>query len=381
MSAAGQRLGYNRVEVRRILGGATSYPNRFGWVVDGSSSATTFSGESLSSLSMTGSKYLSGVQYHTAGSATYDVTITNPYRNTYSPSASAVSHTGTRCTVASSAAPSAASADSQITVSKTVTVTTSPRILNQGLTVKTTMDRTVQSDATSTGVTSYSLLLDATAASSTAVIENMDDEVFRLPSNISTTTSSGYTSAGVSPSEWDSSISLVGATSGYSDGLLVSNSLLVYPTKGANSGNFAGISNGPASNANYSSASGNRSYLRFFYDSSPRQNFRLSFTVTSTSFVPVATGPSGNSLTVEVLAPSTTMDGQGAVVWKDAMVAYTSDTALGCYASTYGSTVPTSWGITLGGKNTATSGNVVLVRVTASSSWAGSISAIQLTWL
>lgn len=131
---------------------------------------------------------------------------------------------------------------------------------------------------------------------------------------------------------------------------LVANSLLVYPTKGVNNGNFSGIANGPVSNVNYSAATGNRTYLRYFYDASPRQNFRLAFTLTSAVPVPVATGPSGNNITVEVLAPGTTVDGAGSVVWKDARVAYTSDTAIGCYASTYGSTVPTSWGITLGAR-------------------------------
>lgn len=145
-------------------------------VEDGSTTATTYSSESLSALAMTGSRYLSGVQYHTAGTATYGVTIANPYKNTYSPSASAVTHNGTRCTVTSSAAPAAVSSDSTIVVSKAVAVTASSRILNLGLSVTTTTDRTVQSDTVSTGASAYALLLDATAASSSATMENMDDE-------------------------------------------------------------------------------------------------------------------------------------------------------------------------------------------------------------
>jgi hypothetical protein len=238
----------------------------------------------------------------------------------------------------------------------------------------------VQSDLTSTGVNQYALLLDAIAASSTSILENMDDEVYRIASNLNINTTAGYTSGGGSPSEWDSTISLVSATAGYSDGLMVYNTTLRYPTQGANGGNFSGITDGPAGNVDYSAAAGNRVYLRFFYDAAPRQNFRLNVTATSASFVSVATGPSSNNLTMEILAPATTTDGVS-TVWKDAVVAYTNDNSVGCYASSFGSTIPTSWGLTLGGKNTSTSGYVVVIRITAASAWTGSINTILLTWL
>ena len=377
--AAGQRLGYNRMEVRRV-DGTTVVSNRFGWVVDASVTATSFASESLSGLSMTGSKYLSGVNHHTAGTAVYSVTASNVHRNTYSSVGTAISHTGTRCSLVSSALASILAESDTEVVSKTATVVASPRILNQGLTVSTTVDRTVQTDLTSTGTSAYSLLLDATAPTGTAVLENMDDELFRVASNLNVLTTSGYDSVGGSPSDWVSTNSLVSATAGYSDGLLVHNGLLQYPTKGTNSGNFAGIADGPVGNVNYSAAGGTRTYLRYFYDTSPRQNFRLAATVTGTAFVSVATGPSGNNLTLEVLAPNTTSNGS-ATVWKDAVVAYTNDSSVGCYASSFGSTVPTSWGMTLGGKNTSTSGFVVVLRITASSAWTGSINTLQLTWL
>lgn len=377
--AAGQRSGYNRMEVRRV-NGSTVVTNRFGWVVDANVTATTFASESLSGLAMTGSKYLSGVNHHTAGSATYAVTASNLHRNTYSSSGTAVSHTGTRCTVSSSALGNIATeADTEV-VSKTATVNTASRILNQNISVTTSVDRTVQSDLTSSGAAAYALLLDATAASGTATLENMDDEVFRVASNLTITTTAGYNSSGTSPSDWDSTISLISATAGYSDGLLVHNGLLQYPTKGTNTGNFAGITDGPAGNVNYSAASGNRVYLRYFYDASPRQNFRLAATVTTATFVSVATGVSGNNLTLEILAPNTTSNGS-TTVWKDAVVSYTNDNSVGCYASAFGSTQPTNWGMTLGGKNTGTSGNVIVMRITASSAWTGSINTLQLTWL
>lgn len=379
ISPSGQHPGYNTVWIERI-NGSTVTSTRYGWVVDANTTATTFSTEALSGLAMAGSKTLSGVIYHTSGSATYTITASNLHRNSYSSSGTAISHTATRCTVSSSSLGNISGASDVEVISKTATVSTASRILNQGLTVSTTVDRTVQSDVTSTGITTFSLLLDAIAASSTSTTEGFDDEVYRVPSNISITATSGYSSIGASPIEWDSSQSLVSSITGYGDGLLVENSSLKYPTQGTNGGNYSAITNAPSGNVNYSTASGNRTYYRFFYDSNPRQNFRFNVTATSTSFVSVATGPSSNNLTFEVLAPNTTSNGT-TTVWKDAVTAYTNDNSVGCYASSNGATIPTSWGMTLGGKNTGTAGNVIIVRITASSAWTGSISNIAITWL
>jgi hypothetical protein len=349
VSPAAQRNGYNFVEVRRILGSTTT-SNRFSWVVDADTTATTFASASMSGLSMTGSKYISGVQYHTGGTASYGITVNNARRNTYSSSGTAISHTETNCTITDSAFGNVANETVSDVISKTATVSTGSRLLNSSISATTSIDRTVQSDLTSTSASITGILLDAISSTSTATTDSFDDENYRVPSNISVTTTSGYTAGGSSPSEWDSTISLVSGISGYSNGLLVENGSLKYPTRGVNSGNYSGIVNGPAGNVNYNGATGNRVYLRFFHDSNPRQNFRFNLSVTSTSFVSVATGPSANNLTFEVLAPNTTTDGIINGVWKDAVVAYTNDNSVGCYSASNGATIPTSWGMTLGGK-------------------------------
>jgi hypothetical protein len=379
LNAAGQRNGYNRIEVRRI-NGSTTVTNIFGWIVDNSVVATTFAGESLTGLSMAGSKYITGINYHTSGTATYAISASNARRNTYSSSGTAISHTGTRCTIPATSFGSLSNESQVDSILKTATISTGSRILNQNIAASTTIDRVVQSDLTSTGVNNFALLLDATAASSTATVENFDDEVYRIASDLNTLTTAGYTSIGGSPSDWNSTISIVSSSAGYSNGLLIENGLLKYPTQGTNGGDYSTITNGP-SNPNYSTATGNRTYYRFFYDASPRQNFRLAFVSTSTSFVSVATGPSINNVTLEVMAPNTTTDGSLLGVWKDATVAYTNDNSIGCFASSNGPTIPTNWGMTLGGKNTATAGNVIVIRLTASSAWTGSIDSITMTWL
>jgi hypothetical protein len=394
VNQADQRLGYNRVEVRRI-NGSTVTSNRFGWVVDGDTTATTYSSESLSSLSMTGSKTISGVSYYTGGTATYNITISNLHRNTYSSSGTAISHpTLTNISISSSSLnniPSEVGSESETEViAKTATINNN-RILNGSISANTRTDRTVQSDINSSGASISGLLVDNINSTSNSTTEGFDGESFRIQSTLDTTITSGYTSFGDSPSEWNSSVSLVGGDTGHNTGLLVYNSALRYPTQGdhiieppsgeVNNGNFSLITNGPAGNVNYSSATGNRTYYRFFYTATPKQDFRFNLTVSSTSFVNVSTGPSGNNLTFEIMAPNTTTDGIILGTWKDAVVAYTSDNAVGCYASSNGSTIPTNWGMTIGTKSTVNSGNVIVVRITASSGWTGNISNMAITWL
>lgn len=383
---ADQRTGHNYCRVIHTTTGDVT-TNYFEWVVDANGTSTTYSSLSISGLSMTGSAYLSGVQYHTGGTATYNATIANHHRNTYSTSASAITHpTQTNCTVPSLAINSAVTEATGQTLAQTITITgSSGRMLDADIAVSTATDRTVQSDLTSSTTNGgYRLLMDSNisgASGESDTAESWNAEGYRQASNLSLTSTAYASGPSNGPADWDNTISLVSATAGYSDGLLVYNGALRYPTQGANSGNFGGITNGPGGNPNYSAATGNRVYLRYFYVGSGKQNFTMNLTVSSASFVSVATGPSGNNLTCEILAPNTTQNGSGTVQFKDAVTAYTDDNSIGCFAATYGATIPTNWGITLGTRSTATSGSVVVMRITAASTWTGNISAMSFTAL
>ena len=400
VAVADQRNGWNYMKVKHIGAWGTYSTNYFEWVVDAATTTTSFSGESLHDLTLTGSSYLSGVRYYTGGTELYDLTISDLHRNTYSASATAISHTlTTNCSVASTALSTIATeADQTIIVNKVATIApdTANRILAAGLAVNTLVDRTVQTDLTSTGATDgYRILLDANIASpgSTDLAENFKGEVYRQMSTLDITNIT-YASGGAGPAayEWDSTQSLTSGTAGHNTGLLIYNDVLMYPTSGLDAGDFRNVvdgntAGGPttvggySSNPNYNAASGNRTYLRYFYVGSAKQNFTYNFTVTSTTFVSVATGPSGNNLTAELLAPNTTVNGAATVVWKDMVTAYTTDASVGAFAASYGATIPTSWGVSLGTKSTATSGSVIVLRITAASGWTGSIDNITLTVL
>lgn len=375
-----QRNGHNYIQVKHVVGATTYTTNFFGWVNDIDVTATFFASENLYALSMSGSKFISGVQYNTGGTASYDITISNLHRNTYSSSASAISHgASTNLSIPSTALGTiVAHTDSEIVTAKTATVNAS-RILGVGMTAKTLADRTVQSDLTSTGATITGLLVDNVTDDATSTNETINGEKFRVPSNRSLTDTSGFTIGGAGL--WTSTNSLTTGPAGYLDGLLVYNGALYYPSSASvvNSGNFSTVANGPGGNPNYSTASGTRTYWRYFFFSSATQNFVMNVSSSGCSFISVATplGSSNGNVHVELLAPNTTSNGVS-VEFKDAVTAYTTDNAIGCFAATYGPTIPTNWGLTLGTKSTATSGSVIIIRITVGNGWTGTISNINV---
>lgn len=389
---ADQRDGWNYVHVIHTIGGSDSETNYFEWVVDDDTTAVTYTAENQGSLAMAGSDYLSGVQYHTSGQVnSYSLTLNNLHRNTWK-TTNAITHpTSINCgfSPSSEAIDNIAGpnweAQSQI-ITPTITLD-NVRHLASSISYRTGVDRTVQSDnqqepATNPG---YEILMDpyiAGASGETNSADTFNAEGYRMPSNFSITSTSYSSGAGNGPSVWNSATSMVfsGGSAGYSDGLLVYNGAVRYPTQGANSGDFSTVADGPAGNPDYSGESNDRVYIRYFYNASTYQNFVFNFSVTSTSFVSVATGPSGNNVTAEILAPNTTQDGVGTIEWKDMVTPFTTEDAIGAYASTYGSTIPTDWGVSLGSRSTATSGNAIVIRITASSSWSGSINSVALTW-
>lgn len=382
IDSASQVLGYNYVQVRHVIGATILSTNHFEWVNDGSTTDTTYAGESLTSLSLTGSKRLSGIEYYTAGTAAYNLAISNAYRNTYSSSASAISHgSSVNCSLVASVIPAITSPDyedSAVTLSSKLATITSAKLFNQGITARTTTDRTIQSDLTSTGATQDFILLDSSANTSTATAEFFGGEQYRVPSDRDITDTTGFTAPGASL--WSNTESLVGADAGHNNGLLQYNNLLVYPSAVSivNSGNFSTIINGPI-NPNYSTVADARVYLRYFYYAAATQNFILTLvgsgiTVKSLSSALVS---SSGDVHIELLASNTTSNGV-TTEYKDITVAYTSDNAIGCHAATYGATAYSSWGLTLGTKSTATSGNAVILRVTVPELWTGSLSQLSL---
>ncbi len=388
--------GWNYARVIHRISGVDTTTNYIDWVVDNNIVDTVYSADVFDNLTISGSAYLSGVRYYTDGDADYDITIDHGQRNTYIASG-AIQFTETNGSVpnVSFTATAGVETRTETLTDQTFTVSSGIRLLNEDITCRTTVNRTIDANEgndPSTLRTISSILLDDLIDHTTTAdaVEVFVGEGYRKESDIDETVIAGYGSGvGNGPSVWDFTQTIIDAgAAGYLDGLLICNGRLSYPTNTSDianitNGDFTGITNAYAGQPDYSGTTGSRIYIRYFYNVSSRQNFRFNIDFTgSGTFRTIAAGAaSGNFLNCELLAPNTTQTSGGTVEWKDMVAAYITEDDIGCYASTYGATIPTAWGVTLGPRGTSSSGNVILIRITAASGWTGYIDDITCTFL
>jgi hypothetical protein len=369
--------GYNTIQIKHSEGGLVT--NIFTWVVDDEITDTTFSSPIIDTLAMTGSNDISGIEYHTAGSARYDVIVNNAYLNTYSSNSSAISHpTTTNCAVASSSIPVMATETDTIAITNKIVTVDSNRILplyqggsgNQ-LGISTRIYRTLQGTETSSITNNYNLLLDSNSDSATAPAQYFtgEDRRFEATSDFNNTTL---------VVNYNSATSLVGT---YTSELQCYNSRLIYPTY-----DFSSIGEAPAGNPDYSSASGTRYFYGYFNNATAASNFRLNIQGSAT-LVNVASFTGANHISMEIKLPGSTPPSSGnSTGWLDVIKAFETnkwDDGDGAYSATLGNdiTIPTvNLGITVGTKSSANSGDRMYFRIAAGASWTGYLTQISITW-
>jgi hypothetical protein len=375
--------GYNYVIVEHNTGVGIFTLTRFEWIIDHSTAATTYSGSVFGTLVMTGTKKLSGIDYHTGGTAKYTINIDNAYRNTYNLDADAVSFVGTNCTAPAQVlgANGGNEALQVNVVNKTVTINSPLRLLNQSFDVKARTKRTVQATLDSTVSTISNILLDSFSATSTLTTEGFDDESKRLRS------SSSYSLiADVAANPWDSSQSLFDGVVGHTDGLQVTNSRLIYPSTAGGSLDYrttnilngSTFNDGPTggSGRNYTALTGSRTYYRYFQQVSPAvANFTLNISGSGGTFVDLGTALTGNNIHVEVKGPEQTG-------WMDAAKDFvTGNWADGDGAKNgSGGTFGANWGLTIGTKSTSLTGGYMIIRITVGASFTGYFTGITFTF-
>jgi hypothetical protein len=325
------------------------------FVVDKDVTSTAITGATHTNLVMTGSKYLSGIQYYTAGTSNYFCTIQNAYKNTYY-NVGTISFTTTNCTASSTslANVTGAGADlTQIGISRTVTINAT-RLLNASIDCKVnTVQRTLTAVAgrtstpTNSAVAISNILMDAVTDASTNTLDLFDGESFRLKNNTYTQWGdiTGATNA------WVSNDRLTGVT-----GLQVYGGTLVYPSI-----DFSSITNGPAGNPSYSGLSGARTYLRKFLLGTGVSNMVMVISGSGSGTFKSSADSSGNYIWIE--AQSGLNPGPNLTGWKDCFRTVANG---GCYASAYGSSQAFggNWGLTFGTDGTSYSNGYVIIRIT-----------------
>jgi len=361
--------------------------NYVAWVNDSNSNALVTSSAALDTLSMSGDLRLSGVKYHTGGTAEYRVAVSNAYRNVYT--STNISYTVTNGSISSVSMPSISVGSEDetkvlhLTGSLTIDGTS---ILNSSIAAGVNVSHPLKSNLSNGGNQSISgILAYSRSNNSSTTSETFRRENYRLDSGSLSSygVQADVTDAG---NAWNSTSSLASI-----DGLLFYNQRLYSPVDGdiPNSGNFSTITNGPAANVNYSSITGTRTFFRYFTNTgaASQTNFELTFTGdTSTRIAPSTTALSSTKIHVFVKLP-TTSTGK-ATGWLDIGSATASDPAqLNDFDGAYVGTPPAG-GLEINNDTheatfvtqTVEQNENIVIKIVADAAWTGYISALSISW-
>jgi hypothetical protein len=334
--------GYNYI---RIVHSGTSFSrqtNFIEWVYDpDASNISMIAPSGLTLLSLGGTKYISGVQYHTSGNVKYQGTFSNVYRNVYSNSATAIDFpsrenlgamtlmdvTGlglmnrTGSSLQTLPDLNTAAVDPHLTnmsILATLPINAITLLGNIGASGRIRSSVSVANavagqEFTGGQSTLTGFLFNTINQTTNLNNENFDGEIDRLEARDYAGFTYGDVNAGTFA--WTSAQNLISGNAQHNTGLLVFNGELMYPNAaylttqyGITTGNFAAVTNGPAGNPNYTTATLTRNYYRRFKSANGTTQSTLTFTIahngTSSNFLTAggtAGTPSGNNIKLEFL--------------------------------------------------------------------------------
>ena len=442
--------GYNYIIIRHDLPTTSYVLNRYEFVADSSTASTTFTNPKIDNIYTYGTKYLSGIQYYNSYGLKYLVQINNLYGNTFNFSTNAITFndssgtvsngvygsgviTNTTYPIFSPGLSSTSIPSSGVTPASTFTTpgtgwtfSTNPNVrrINNSLSFNTTVLRTVQGTVTGGtalsggGYSVDSWFIDTFGTSSTSLVENFDDEIYRLINLSDKYNSTAYNTLPISGYGWSSSLSLRTGTD-HTNGLQVINGHLIYPdfdfdNVGTTDTN-PNWSSSPTPSIKYTNCgslatqlghgtmsgvvSQNRTYTRYFNVGTALNYPTLTLKLTHVGCSPVNANVALNNNTniwVEFKLPydSTTGTPTGGTAWGyngspsvtgwlDATKPFVSSPesyadGVGCLSGS----IPTSgnsWSINFGHQGTQWSSGWVLMRITAGPSWTGYIDKIEIS--
>ena len=422
VTVADQRRGWNYARVIHSLGSGDRETNYIEWVNDDNSNALTAAGVTLQPFGDDDIFHLSGVKYFIQPTGSIECRISNIYKNVYSDSSSAVSFasltnatgvkivqsgaglSSTKTTNASTSALQtlATPTDSQdevLHVTGTLQFSQSKSLSGSFTTVHPvsgamTFVHPLKSNLTLTVVSSSAFHVYSASDNSNAnTNEYFNGERFRIQSG-SYGTQASVTS---NNNKWDSTGSLNDNSnfSGYYNGLMLYDGYLVSPFSGGNRGDFRNHTEGgslesPTSNVNYSSLGvATREYYRGFLNNTTDDRPSVTITLYGDATIVGKAGANSGSLGsnknvyVEVGIPEKTafLDlgrpsaGSGNLSAGD-----------GCLSGDLDATVDGSGAANICTFNGSTADGTVsgaeyfVLKLSASKSWTGYISQIDVAW-
>jgi hypothetical protein len=413
--------GFNKVIVRHIRNSDTVVTNFLEWVYDSNSDSLSINSATLSNLTLSNTREISGVRYYSTGTVDFDVTVDNIYRNVYTNGNSAFSYPSrTNLSDATSVVKSGTFLSSETNnvrnyAELTTTLnaeTTDANFLSTHSINSSVIGFDVPSNPTEGKIetsiqVTHPLKSNLTGGASditgflvyqrtqTNDLENEDfiDELNRLQDrDYSTITRANILTGNF---DWDSAESLVGTSGQHNTGLLVINGELMYPNSpvlgnkyGINNGNFTLVPNSPTPKVNYSTASGLRTYYRKFQSNNAASQgdiiVEISTTNDVTQFITTPSqlvgNPTGQDLKVEGWVKKLDDNFSTAGYFNF----FSSDFANNNGVENVGSeTENIAGGVKVGANLRANapvdSNDIIILRITAPQTWSGVISNIRIT--
>lgn len=376
---ASQREGWNYAVVRHVIGATVYESNHVQWINDATGAAVAINvvNNSLSNLSLTGTKHLSGVNYYTGGTVDYACDVENFYSYVYGTTNMVVSSSQTNNVNVAPTTIDTIGGENHtktLNVDESLTIS-SNKLLNQSVSVAIGVTHPLKNNVSGGGSSSVNnILLYNIAESNVATLkttENFNGESFRMKTG-DYNAQSDVTDA---VNAYDSTVSLATNT-----GLQVWNQRLVWPDQSTNGGDFSSIANGPAGNVDYSGINtGERSYYRKFTNpGSSQSNFDL--TIQGSGTLTTATNPSGDNIKVFIKLPQTTSN--FTTGWLDLTVDFATNQYAdgdGCLLGALDSSLNATNRATLGVNSVGTEESII-IKVIAASDWTGHISNMSISW-
>jgi hypothetical protein len=376
IAAADQRNGWNYARITHSLASGDVNTNYVEWVNDPDSNALAGAGDAFDTLSMTGDVRLSGVKYHTGGTAQYRVRVTNAYKNVYS--TSNITFTESNCTISNQSMPTAGNDEDKVlhlTGSATISASS---LLNESISARAVVSHPLKSNLTTSNQTISNLLLWGYSNSSTVLKETFRRENYRLKVDSYNDQDSVTANSNV----WDSTVSLAENNAGYSDGLMFYNQKLYTPTQGTNGSNFAGIANGPSNNVNYSGlTSGTKRFIRYFQNTSGGSKTGLSLAINGSGTI-VTSGTSLNSSRIKVFVKLPTTSGNQSTGWMDLATAFRTGQVGdndGCLEGNLDNALDATNTVTFGTQFVADD-EYVVIKIEADAAFTGYVNQITVSW-
>ena len=420
-----QRNGWNYARVLHSGSWGFRTTNYIEWVIDGNNDGLASAGNGLTIFGDNSFSYISGVKYFTSPSGSILARVSNVYKNTYSDSGSAISFTSlTNCTatkiIQSGSGLSSTKTTSAATDSlQTLSATTNSQ--NELLHVSGTIDFSRSKSLPGTYTTAYNcagaLVFDHPLKSNLTVgTQTTTNLLVWTPSDSSNANtdeyftgesyrlvSGSYTAqASVSngSNTWNSQRSMNdnGSYAEHATGLLIYDTYLIPPKDAGNSGDFRNHDEGggiesPAGNVNYASAgltNATRDYFRSFKNNTSNDRPSVQVTLYGDATIVGKSGPNqatlgaNKNVFVEVNVPAKTgfLD-----LGKPSAGAGNYNEGDGCLSGDLNATVInggvtntcTFNGVTADG-TVSTSGEYIVVRVSASKNWTGYLDRLTVSW-